>query len=90
VARTSTLVLVCLGLLALLALTVAASFTAWEPAAKTAANLTIAFAKAALISWFFMHLRGGSGRLRLFAYGVLLWLAVMFTLGFADWVTRGA
>ncbi len=51
-------------------------------------NLTIAVAKAGLVAWFFMHLRGASGLVRLFAGAALFWLVVLFALGLNDWLTR--
>ena len=48
----------------------------------------IALAKAVLIVLFFMHIRYGSPLLRLFAFGGLLWLFVMFVLTASDIVTR--
>lgn len=51
-------------------------------------NLTIAVAKAGLVAWFFMHLRGASGLVRLFAAAALFWLVVLFALGLNDWLTR--
>jgi cytochrome c oxidase subunit 4 len=52
------------------------------------ANLAIAAAKAALVLWFFMELRSGPPLLRLFAFGAVAWLSILFGLGFADWLTR--
>jgi cytochrome c oxidase subunit 4 len=77
-------ILVGIGLLALLAATVGATFSglgSW-------ANMVIAAAKAALVLWFFMELRSGNGLLRLVAFGSLAWLAILFGLGFSDWLTR--
>ena len=51
-------------------------------------NLSIAVTKAGLVAWFFMHLRGATGIVRLFAGAALLWLVIMFGLGLNDWLTR--
>lgn len=79
--------LVYAALMVLLASTVAVTFLGLGRWAVVA-NLAIAAAKAALILWFFMELARASGLIRLFAFGTLAWLAVMFGLGWADWLTR--
>lgn len=72
----------------LLALTVAASFVATAPLG-TVVSLGVALAKAALIYWFFMHLREESGLVRLFSLGAIAWLLLIFVLTTADYLTRG-
>ena len=52
-------------------------------------NLSIAAAKALLIAWFFMHVREGSGLVRVFAASALFWLLILFGLGLSDYLTRG-
>ncbi|MGE5547310.1 MAG: cytochrome C oxidase subunit IV family protein [Solirubrobacterales bacterium] len=79
--------LVYLALIALLAATVGATFLGLGPW-TVAINLAIAAAKAGLILWFFMELGAAPGLVRLFAFGTLAWLAVLFGLGWADWLTR--
>lgn len=51
-------------------------------------NLAIAVAKAALILWMFMHLREMPPLVRVMALGALFWLAILFSIGTADWLTR--
>lgn len=85
--ETVTFALVWLACMVLLALTLLASQFSLGPW-KPFANLGIATAKAALIMWFFMHLREASGLVRLFAFGALFWLGVLFWLGLNDWLTR--
>lgn len=51
-------------------------------------SLGIAAAKAALIFWFFMHLKEGGALLRLIAVAAVLWLLIMFALSMADYATR--
>lgn len=51
-------------------------------------NLGIAALKAFLIMWFFMHVREGSGLLRLFAFGGLFWLLILLGLSLGDYLTR--
>lgn len=79
--------LVYLALMALLAVTVGSTFLGLGPWA-VAVNLAVAAAKAGLIVWFFMELVRSDPLIRLFAFGSLAWLAVMFGLGWADWLTR--
>ena len=53
-----------------------------------AANLIIALAKAALVAWVFMELSEVRGAIRLFALGVLAWIALMFVFTSADYFFR--
>jgi cytochrome c oxidase subunit 4 len=82
-----TLVLVWAALLVLLALTIGATFLPIGPL-KPAVNLGIAFAKAALIFWFYMHLREESGLVRLAAVGAGAWLLIMLMLMSSDFLAR--
>ena len=68
------------ALMALLALTIGASF-ALTGAASLAAGLAVAAAKATLILWVFMHLSEDSGLLRVIAVAAFAWLAILFALG---------
>ena len=76
-----------IALMGLLALTVASSYLPLG-AANTAANLAISGAKAILIALFFMHLRGAGALLRVAAVIGVLWLALLFGLGWSDFATR--
>lgn len=51
--------------------------------------LLVAAAKTVLIFLFFMHLWYQHGLIRLFALSGFIWLAIMGTLTFADYLTRG-
>ncbi|WP_343715544.1 cytochrome C oxidase subunit IV family protein [Inquilinus sp.] len=75
------------GLLALLAITIAASF-APIGSVKPVANMAIAAVKAGLILWVFMHLRERGGLMRIFALGAIAWLAVLMGLAVTDILTR--
>jgi cytochrome c oxidase subunit 4 len=55
---------------------------------NTPIALLIALAKAALIVLFFMHVRNSPPLVRVFSAGGFLWLAILFTLTFADVLTR--
>jgi cytochrome c oxidase subunit 4 len=74
-------------LLALLALTVAGSFAFTGPTSLVI-SLGIAFAKAALVYWFFMNLREETGLTRVIAFGVGAWLFILFLLSGFDYLTR--
>lgn len=76
------------GLLALLALTIAASFA---PLGRVLpyVSYSIAVAKTTLIVWLFMEMKTRDGLQRL-ALGVgFVWLMFLFVLTFADELTRG-
>lgn len=79
--------LVWLALMALLALTVAASFAplgAFNPVS----GMGIAAAKALLVFWFYMHLREEPGLLRLAALGAAAWLLILLALTATDFISR--
>jgi cytochrome c oxidase subunit 4 len=81
------LVLVWVSLLTLLALTVGASFLPLGEA-RLAVSYGIAAAKAALVLWFFMELRSEKGLTRLAALAGFAWIAFLFTIIAADYLTR--
>ena len=76
------------ALLALLALTVAASFAPLGPL-KAAVGLAVAAAKAGLILWVFMHLREQGWLARLVAVAAVAWIAILVIMTQADLATRG-
>jgi cytochrome c oxidase subunit 4 len=77
------------ALIALTLLTVGAAYADFIPAAwHTPVALIIAAAKATLVILFFMHLWYSPRLTWLVALGSLLWVAIMFTLTFADYLTR--
>ncbi len=83
-----TILLVWAALLALLALTVAASFAPLGRALPFV-SYGIAVAKTALVVWVFMELRVRGGLQRI-ALGVgFVWLGILLLLLFADTLTRG-
>jgi cytochrome c oxidase subunit 4 len=81
------LVLSWLALLGLLALTVTA---AYQPlgAFNTVVALAIALTKAAIVAVILMELRRNDGQTIVFATARFYWLAVLFWLALADFVTR--
>jgi cytochrome c oxidase subunit IV len=84
----STFLFVYLALLCLLALTIGSAQFLSLGAFKPVVNLGIAAIKAALIAWFFMHVREGGPLVRLFSVAALFWLVILFGLGLSDWLTR--
>jgi cytochrome c oxidase subunit IV len=83
-----TYTLVFVALLVLLVATVAVTRVDVGPFNVVIA-LAIAFTKAALIVWFFMHLNHASALAKLFAAVGFLWLGHMLVFTMADYVTRG-
>jgi cytochrome c oxidase subunit 4 len=89
-----------LALMILLVITVLAAFVpferiipghhaeVWARRASIAIALTIAVMKGLLIIMYFMHVRYGPKLTWAFAGAGFLWLAIMFMLTFADYLTR--
>jgi cytochrome c oxidase subunit 4 len=82
-----TILKVWLGLFALLALTTAMAFVQLG-SANLAIALSIAIAKAALVLWFFMELKGSAGLTRAFALAGFFWLLILVVLTWADYSQR--
>jgi cytochrome c oxidase subunit 4 len=76
------------SLLALLALTIAASFA---PLGRVLpfVSYAIAIAKTAIVVWVFMELRTRDGLQRLALAAGFAWMVILFMLLFADPLTRG-
>jgi cytochrome c oxidase subunit 4 len=85
--ETRSLVLVWFVLLVLLAVTAAGSFV-FTGALNILVSWGTAAIKAALILWFYMHLREESGLARIMAVGAVAWLAILLLLTSADYGTR--
>ncbi|MEP6663048.1 MAG: cytochrome C oxidase subunit IV family protein [Verrucomicrobiota bacterium] len=51
--------------------------------------MMISIAKTLLVIWFFMHVRQTSKLTWLFVAAGFFWLAILFTLTFGDYLTRG-
>jgi cytochrome c oxidase subunit 4 len=75
------------ALLALLALTVGASYINLGPF-NLIASLAISIAKALLIMLIFMEVRYSHAIVRLFAGAAFLWLLIMFALTMSDYYSR--
>jgi cytochrome c oxidase subunit 4 len=76
------------ALLALLALTIAASFAPLGHVLPYV-SYAIAIGKTAIVAWIFMELRGRDGLQRIALAAGFAWLAILFVLVFADTLTRG-
>jgi len=81
------LILTWLALLALLAATCASAFVPMG-AFNVAVNLGIAFVKAALVAWMFMHVASGPVMVRVVAAAGVAWIAVLAALSLFDFVPR--
>lgn len=81
------LCLVWLGLLGLLALTIAISFLPLGPVMPFV-SYAIAAAKTGLVVWFFMELHDDTGLDRLALAAGFVWLTFLFTLLTTDVLTR--
>jgi cytochrome c oxidase subunit IV len=85
--ETRSIVLLWLALLILLAVSVAGSFV-FTGSLNILVSWGTATIKAALILWFYMHLREESGLARLMAVGAIAWLAILLIMTGADYGTR--
>lgn len=77
------------ALLALTLATTGAAFIDLGAQWNTIVGLTIAIVKALLVATYFMHLRHSQRLTLLFAGAGVLWLALLMTFVFADYLTRG-
>lgn len=89
IAAPRTYILNFIALLVLLVLTVLAAEIRHETWGIVVA-LLIAVVKAGLIAMIFMHLWWSTPLIRVFASAALLWMAILFTLAWSDFFTRGA
>jgi cytochrome c oxidase subunit 4 len=82
-----TLYIVFAALLGLLFLTVGAAYLKLDRLAVPIA-FTIATIKAALIVWYFMHVKFGSKLIILFATGAIAWAVILLVWTSNDYATR--
>ena len=80
--------LVWLALLGLLGLTLGANAVLGGGTVGLVTGLGIAALKAALVVWFFLHLRHHHGLTRIAAVFALVWLGLLMTFTLADYATR--
>ena len=83
----ATILKVWIGLFALLALTTGMAFAPLG-SATLFVSLAVAIAKAALVLWFFMELKGSSGLTRVFAAAGFFWLLILIALTWTDFAFR--
>ena len=83
-----TYVAVFLALMVLTALTVGAEFVDFGVFGDTV-TLLIAFTKASLVVWIFMHVRSSAPLSKLSVVSGILWLVILFGLTLSDYLTRG-
>jgi cytochrome c oxidase subunit IV len=76
------------GLLGLLALTIAAAYLNLG-VLNPIITASISVASTALVLLFYMHVRRLKPLLWLFVGAVFFWLGIMFVLAFSDFLTRG-
>ena len=77
--------------LLLLLATITVSYALWPAGGlKPVVALSISAAKAILIGVFFMRLNKATPLVRLAAGAGLVWLSIMFTMLFVDYLTRAA
>ena len=58
------------------------------PGLNTIVAMTIAFVKAFLVVWFFMHVKFSSKLVKLSVVAGLFWLGIMFVLTLSDYNSR--
>ena len=80
-------ILTYLGLMTLLAITVASTFVPLG-AGNSLVNLAVAVAKAALVGAVFMHLRRSGMLVSLAVVVLLFWIAMMYGMTLNDYLTR--
>ena len=77
-------------LMVLLFLTIGAAFINFgHHSINITVALLTAILKAALVVLFFMHVKYASRMTQIFVVAAFLWLVIMFTLTFSDYLTRG-
>lgn len=84
----ATYLIVFAALMVLLIVTVAVAFFVHAGDLNLIIALVIATIKAALVVLFFMHVKYASRLTKIFVSAAFLWLAILFALIFADYLTR--
>lgn len=84
----ATYLIVFAALMVLLIVTVAVAFVVHAGDLNLIIALVIATIKAALVVLFFMHVKYASRLTKIFVSAAFLWLAILFALIFADYLTR--
>ncbi len=76
------------ALMALLVITVIATYIPWGSRIGIVIAMTIAIVKATLVVLYFMHIKGSSGLTKVFVVAGLAWLAILMGITLADYHTR--
>lgn len=84
----ATYLVVFAALMVLLVVTVAVAFFVHAGNLNLFIALVIATIKAALVMLFFMHVKYASRLTKIFVSAAFVWLAVLFAITFADYLTR--
>ena len=71
------------------ALTVVAAFIDFPFGLNTIIAMTIAVTKATFVVLYFMHVRYSSRLIWVIVAAALFWMAILFSLTFSDYFTRG-
>jgi cytochrome c oxidase subunit IV len=90
IVSTTTYLVVLFILLALTVLTVAVSFLPLAPIGHVVAGLSIAVLKASLVVLIFMHALHSPRLTWCVIVACIAWLLIMFSLTYADYLTRGS
>jgi cytochrome c oxidase subunit 4 len=85
----ATYLVVFAALMVLLIITVAVAFFVHAGDLNLIIALVIATIKAALVVLYFMHVKYASRLTKIFVCAAFLWLAILFALTFADYLSRG-
>ena len=76
------------ALMALLVVTVIATYIPWGTRIGIVIAMAIAIVKATLVVLYFMHVKGSSGLTKVFVIAGLAWLAILMLITLADYHTR--
>jgi cytochrome c oxidase subunit IV len=76
------------ALMALLVVTVVATYIPWGSRVGIVIAMIIAIVKATLVVLYFMHIKGSSGLTKVFVVAGLAWLAILMGITLADYLTR--
>src|SRR6266850_1131280 len=76
------------ALMALLVVTVVATYIPWGSRIGIVIAMAVAIVKATLVVLYFMHIKGSSGLTKVFVVAGLAWLAILMGITLADYHTR--
>ena len=76
------------ALMALLVVTVVATYIPWGSRIGIVIAMAVAIVKATLVVLYFMHVKGSSGLTKVFVIAGLAWLAILMGITLADYHTR--